>query len=97
MRKPKVGVLTFSDGRKYIHESLLPLNRRYQDGLVKALEATGEVEVAAGQEIIWNSRIACREGERLAAAGCDLTICNYAIWCYPHLTAMATGFVPGRI
>jgi len=95
MRKPKVAVLTFSDGRKYIHESLLPLNRRYQDGLVQALEATGQVEVVAGQEIIWNSRLACREGQRLAAAGCDLTICNYAIWCYPHLTAMATGFAPG--
>ena len=96
MRKPKVGILTFSDGRKYIHENLLPLNRRYQDGLVKALEATGEVETVAGQEIIWNSRLASREAGRLAAAGCDLTICNYAIWCYPHLTAVATGFAPGR-
>jgi L-fucose isomerase len=95
MRKPKVGILTFSDGRRYIHESLLPLNRRYQDGLVKRLEATGQVDVVAGQEIIWNSRLASREGERLAAAGCDLTICNYAIWCYPHLTAVATGFAPG--
>jgi L-fucose/D-arabinose isomerase len=95
MRKPKVGILTFSDGRRYIHESLLPLNRRYQDGLVKRLEATGLVDVVAGQEIIWNSRLASREGERLAAAGCDLTICNYAIWCYPHLTAVATGFAPG--
>jgi len=31
----------------------------------------------------------------LTEAGCDLTICNYAIWCYPHLTAVATAFAPG--
>jgi hypothetical protein len=43
MRETKVGILTFSDGREYIHRDLEPLNRRYQDGLARALEATGEV------------------------------------------------------
>ena len=95
MRKTKVGILTFSDGRKYIHESLVDLNRRYQASLAAALEATGQVETVQGQEIIWNPRVAAREGRRLAAEGCDLTICNYAIWCFPHLTAMATAFAPG--
>lgn len=95
MNKPKVGVLTFSDGRKYIHDSLLSLNRRYQDGLVNALGNVGGVEVVAGEEIVWNNQLAVREGRRLAAAGCDLTICNYAIWCYPHLTALATAVAPG--
>ncbi len=95
MRKTKVGILTFSDGRKYIHESLVELNRRYQTNLAKALAATGEVEVVEGREIIWSPRSAQQEGRRLAEAGCDLTICNYAIWCYPHLTAIATAFAPG--
>ena len=95
MRKIKVGVLTFSDGRKYIHDSLVPLNRKYQDALVSALEATGAVEVVAGREIIGDHRTAQAEGRRLVESGCDLTICNYAIWCYPHLTAVATAFAPG--
>jgi L-fucose/D-arabinose isomerase len=94
-RKIKVGILTFSDGRKYIHEDLLALNLRYQNGLAKALEATGEVEVVAGREIIWNQRVAQAEGRRLTEAGCDLTILNYAIWCFPHLSAVATAFAPG--
>jgi L-fucose isomerase len=71
------------------------LNRRYQTNVAAALEATGEVETVQGQEMIWNPRVAVREGRRLAAEGCDLTLCNYAIWCYPHLTAMATAFAPG--
>lgn len=94
MRKIKVGVLTFSDGRDYIHKSLEPLNRRYQQGLATALEAAG-VEVVQGEAIIGNQRVAQAEGRRLMQAGCDLTICNYAIWCYPHLTAVATAFAPG--
>ena len=95
MRKIKVGILTFSDGRKYIHESLLDLNWRYQNNLAQALEATGEVEVVAGRTIIGNQQEAQTEGRRLTEAGCDMTICNYAIWCFPHLTAVATAFAPG--
>ena len=95
MTKFKVGILTFSDGRKYIHEDLLETNQRYQDRLAKALEATGEVEVVTGTEIIWTPKIARREGQRLAAAGVDVTIFNYAIWAFPHLTGVASRFAPG--
>ncbi|MHB9036445.1 MAG: L-fucose/L-arabinose isomerase family protein [Armatimonadota bacterium] len=95
MRKTKVGILTFSDGRKYIHDDLLAVNRRYQDSIVRALEATGQVEVVAGNDIIWNSELAQKEARRLAAEQCDLTIFNYAIWCYPHLSAIAAKFAPG--
>jgi len=94
MKKIKVGVLTFSDGRKYIHEDLLETNQRYQNKLQKALEAQG-IEVVAGEEIVWNSVVAQRQARRLTESGCDLTILNYAIWCYPHLSAMATKFAPG--
>lgn len=93
--KLKVGILTFSDGRQYIHESLEPLNRRYQNELAAALEATGQVQVIAGREIIWNQRVAQAEARRINEGGCDLTIFNYSIWCYPHLSAVASAFAPG--
>lgn len=95
MQKAKIGILTFSDGRKYIHEDLLETNLRYQARLKQALEATGEVEVVAGTEIIWTPKIARREGQRLAAEGVSLTIFNYAIWAFPHLTGVAAQFAPG--
>ncbi len=93
--KTKVGILTFSDGRKYIHEDLLETNWRYQNRLVKTLEATGEVEVIAGEEIVWTTRIAQREARRLAENGVELTIFNYAIWAFPNLSAIAAKFAPG--
>ncbi len=95
MKKFKVGILTFSDGRKYIHEDLLATNQRYQSRLAEALEATGEVEVVVGTEIIWTPKIARREAQRLAAAGVEVTIFNYAIWAFPHLTGVASKFAPG--
>jgi L-fucose isomerase len=94
MNKIKVGLLTFSDGRDYIHKSLLETNKKYQAKIVKALEETGKVEVHAGREIIWNAKTAGTEARRLRAANVDLTIFNYAIWCYPHLSAVASGFAP---
>jgi L-fucose isomerase len=93
--KTKVGVLTFSDGRKYIHDDLLEVNWRYQNGLAAALEKTGEIEVVTGREIIWTPELARNEGRRLAQEGCQLTIFNYAIWAFPHLTAIASKFAPG--
>jgi L-fucose isomerase len=94
MKAIKVGILTFSDGRDYIHRSLEALNWRYQQKLARALEAAG-LEVVQAEAIVWNNETATAEGRRLAAAGCDLTILNYAIWCYPHLSALATRFAPG--
>ena len=93
--KIKVGLLTLSDGRKYIHDDLLEVNWRYQNGVAAALEGTGEIEVVAGRDIIWTSELARNEASRLAQEGCQLTIFNYAIWAFPHLTAVASKFAPG--
>ena len=95
LRKTKVGILTFSDGRKYIHDTLVELNQRYQDRLAKALEATGLIEVVPGQEIIWTPEGAQKEGRRMRECGVDMTIFNYAIWAFPHLSAIASTFAPG--
>ncbi len=95
MKKIKVGLLTISDGREYIHNDLLPLNRRYQNEIKQALEATEAVEVVEGEEIIGNNPAAKKEAQRLKAAGVELTVFNYAIWCYPQFTAVACNFAPG--
>lgn len=95
LKKIKVGILTFSDGRKYIHDTLVELNQSYQDRLAMALEATGLVDVIVGKEIIWTPEGARTEGKRLREANVDMTIFNYAIWAFPHLSAIATSFAPG--
>lgn len=95
MKKIRVGILTFSDGRNYIHQEMLETNKQYQETLAKELEKCGYIDVFAGSEIIGDAKTAKKEGMALASAHVDVTICNYSIWCYPHLTAIATQFAPG--
>jgi L-fucose isomerase len=94
MRKRKIGILTFSDGRKFAHDLQVEMTRGFQDKLVKALEATGEVECVPC-EIVWTPELARSQGKTLAAAGVEATVLNFAIWAFPHLPAIATEFAPG--
>ena len=97
MEKIKVGLLTFSDGRPYIHEDLLAVNQQYQADIKAALEATGAYEVIAGERIINSNTAAKEEAQRLKTCGAEVTIFNYAIWCYPSYTAVASTFAPKPI
>ncbi len=95
MEKKKIGLLTMSDGRSYLHEEYESMNRNYQEEIVQVLEATGEFEVVAGQRIINSNTAAKEEAIRLREAGVGATIFHYAIWCYPQFTAVAQNFAPG--
>jgi len=95
MQKKRIGILTFSDGRKSVHKEVLRINQEFQEKLAKALENTGEIDVVRGNEIVWTPEIAKREGERLAREGVEMTILNFAVWAFPHLAVIATEFAPG--
>lgn len=94
MRAPKVGILTFSDGRPHVHQELLPLTREFQERLARRLRAVGW-EVVTGRDIIWTTDLAKSEGRYLAAEGVEATVCNFAIWSFPHLPTIASQFAPG--
>ncbi len=95
LRKPRVGVLTFSDGREYAHEPQIEENLAFQEGLQQALEAKG-FEVVAG-ELVWSNAIARQEATKLALAQVDCTIFNYAVWAFPQFSVMASHFAPGPL
>ena len=95
MKKFKVGLLTMSDGRPYLHNLQFDMNMGYQAQIKERLEATGLVEVVCGDQPINTNIVAKEQAQKLKDAGVELTIFNYAIWCYPHLTAVATYFAPG--
>jgi L-fucose/D-arabinose isomerase len=91
----RIGVLTFSDGRDFVHRDVLEMNEGFQSRLATRLEADGH-EVVAG-EIVHSAETARSQGRRLNEQGCDATIFNYAVWAFPHLTAIAAQFVPQPI
>ncbi len=95
MKKIKVGIMTMSDGRQHIHDDMLETNLKYQTSLRSALEATGEIEVVTATRVINFNTVAKEEAIRLLESGVEITIFNYAIWCYPQFTVMAANFAPG--
>ncbi len=95
MKKIRVGILTMSDGRQHIHDDMLSVNESYQREIAAALEACGEIEVVQGRKIIHTNNEAREEGEYLLQAGVEMTIFNYAIWCYPQYSVVAANFAPG--
>jgi len=95
MKKRKVGIITFSDGRKFVHDELLQMNKKFQERLVKALEGTGEVEVVTASDVVWKPSLAKKAGKELMKAEVEATVFNYAIWCWPHLTVIASLYAPG--
>lgn len=95
MEKIKVGILTMSDGREYLHQEYAKLNMDYQKVIQDTLEDTGLFEVVGGEVPIHTNEEAKREAKRLQRAGVEATIFNYTIWCYPQFTAVAQNFAPG--
>lgn len=84
-----------SDGRPYLHNLQFDMNMRYQAEIKERLEATGLVEVVAGDQPVNSNTVAKEQAQKLKDAGVEMTIFNYAIWCYPQYTAVATNFAPG--
>ncbi|MGI6237456.1 MAG: L-fucose/L-arabinose isomerase family protein [Candidatus Excrementavichristensenella sp.] len=90
-----IGILTMSDAREHLHKTHYELNMRYQQRLCEALESTRIVKVVCGTKPIHSNEEAKTEAKRLSDSGVEMTIFNYAIWCYPQFTAVAANFVPG--
>ncbi len=92
----RIGLLTFSDGRDFVHHDLIPFIEDIEQKIIGALQAKGH-EVIQGQEPIWTNELATREARRLADARPDLTIFNIPVWAFPHFTMIAAHATPGAM
>src|SRR2546426_11107028 len=93
MRVPKVGILTFSDGRPHVHNELLPLTREFQERLARRLREAGG-EGVTGRDIVWTTELAKSEGRFLAGEGAGATPFNLPILGFPQLPGIATPVPP---
>ncbi len=87
--KTRIGLLSVSDGRQRVYEGLVPIINQYNDRLVAALEATGEVEIVRGSAPINNPEDARREARHLLAEGVVGTIFHQPIFGFPHFAVIA--------
>jgi L-fucose/D-arabinose isomerase len=92
----RIGLLTFSDGRDFVHHDLIEFLQRIEDTIAGALTARGH-EVIRSQEPVWTSELATREARRIADARPDLTIFNIPVWAFPHFSMLAAHATPGPL
>jgi L-fucose isomerase len=92
----RVGILSFSDGRPFVHQGIAGFVAQVEDRIVAECQALGH-EVVRGSEPITSNRVAVQEARRLAAHRPDLTIFNYPVWAFPHFSVHAAHATVGPL
>ncbi|WP_433664828.1 L-fucose/L-arabinose isomerase family protein [Nocardia sp. CA-128927] len=92
----RIGVISMSDGRDYVHSGIAEFISTTEDHLVAALTAAGH-EVVRGTAPISDNALASSVARIVAAADVDLTVFHYAVWAFPHFTMLAAGATPGPL
>jgi L-fucose/D-arabinose isomerase len=84
----RIGLISMSDGRPYVHDDTTAFVRAAEDRLSAALAAAGH-DVVRATEPVTSNVLATRLAREVAAAGVDLSIFHYAVWAFPHFTMLA--------
>ena len=92
--KNRIGLLTLSDARSKVHDSLLAVVDEYNTRLIARLEATGEVEVVPGSTPINSPSAARQEATRLLQAGVTGTIFHQPIFGFPSYGVIVAQILP---
>lgn len=92
----RVGLMTFSDGRDFVHADIKSFALDVEHRIAQGLEAAGH-EVIRAAEPIWTNTMATTQARRVADARCELTIFNYPVWAFPHFSMLAAAATPGPL
>ncbi len=92
----RIGLLTFSDGRDFVHNDLTGFLADIEQKISVTLTDHGH-EVIKGREVIWTNELATQEARYVADARPDLTIFNIPVWAFPHFTMLAAHSTPGAM
>ena len=94
-KKPKIGVIGFSDGEPEVHEELKGIVQEQMDAIVKALRASGEVDVVEADYLVHSPEEAKLQGQKMVAEDVDGTIFSYGVFSFPNFSAIAAKFGKG--
>ncbi len=93
---PRVGILSFSDGRGFVHQGIAGFVGDVEERIAAACTASG-YEVVRGTEPITSNEVAVREARRVASFRPDLTVFNYPVWAFPHFSVHAARATAGPL
>ena len=88
MSRPQIGVISFSDGRKRVHEGLEAGILLHQDRICEAIRVSGGDPVAAAA-VVFTPRMAVQEAKRILAADVAGVAFNIPVFAFPNLSVLA--------
>lgn len=92
----KIGIITFTDGRKRAAEMLDKQCHEFQSKLARHLETKGH-QVVESRKIVWDYATATGGARRLNEAGVDVVLFNFCVWAYPDFAAQVARDVEAPI
>lgn len=95
IRRPKIGVLGFSDGDPEVHEQLKDIVQKQMDAIVQALKDSGQVDIVTGRTLVCSAETAKSQAQYLASQNVDGTIFSYGVFAFPNFSAIAAQFGKG--
>ncbi|MGH2844437.1 MAG: L-fucose/L-arabinose isomerase family protein [Thermoleophilaceae bacterium] len=91
-----IGLLTFSDGRDFVHRDIEGFAGEVEREVADALREAGH-EVVRSDQVVWTNESATAAARRVAARRPDLTIFNIPVWAFPHFSMLAARATPGPL
>ncbi|HID16051.1 MAG TPA: fucose isomerase [Candidatus Atribacteria bacterium] len=82
----KLGIISFTDGRKRVYEKTKEICFRFQKKIAAYFKEKGH-EVLEGNEIVWNWETAKKQAEYINNFSPDIVVFNFSVWSFPDLTA----------
>ncbi|MBA0052577.1 fucose isomerase [Streptomyces sp. AJS327] len=92
----RIGLLPLSDGRAYVRRDVHAHIDRSATQLAALLREAGHEVITAPEQVSSNT-LATSQARWLADHHPDLTILHYAVWTFPHFTALAADALPGPL
>lgn len=91
----KIGVVTFTDGRRRVAVSTEKICKTYQSRITTWVKKQKH-QVVESKQIVWNYDTGQKAAAQFESAGVDLVIFNFCVWSYPDLTGQVANLLsPG--
>jgi len=92
----RVAILSFSDGRDFVHRGVADFVAGVEDRIAATVTELGH-EVIRAAEPITASDVAVTQARRIAAQRPDLTVFSYPVWAFPHFSMHAAHATVGPL
>jgi len=96
-RKPRLGIVGFSDGDPDVHKELKDIVQKQIDAIVQTLRSIGAVEIVEASSLVDSVERAKAMGLEMVKAEVDGVIFSYGVFSYPNFSVVAAQFWKGPV